>query len=57
VAYVPGSGWVTFPAKLNGWAERRPARGLDPMHLREVRIECASETGILEDEPALAGVA
>ena len=36
VAYGPGLGWVVFPARERDWDERRPARGLDPVHLREV---------------------
>src|SRR5450755_2919274 len=41
VACVPGTGWVAFPARENGWQERHPAKGLDPLHLREVPIESA----------------
>ena len=36
VAYVPEHGWVAFPAKEHGWEHRAPARGLDPLYLREV---------------------
>jgi hypothetical protein len=57
VAYVSGSGWVVFPARENGWEERRPARGLDPVHLRQVPLSCAAETGILEPDNELVGVA
>lgn len=57
LAYVPGTGWVAFPAKENGWEQRHPARGLDPVHLREVPIERAAATGILEYESEFAGVA
>jgi hypothetical protein len=57
VASVPGTGWVAFPAHENGWRERRPARGLDPLHLREVPIECAAASGILQTESEFAGVA
>jgi len=39
-------GWVVFPMMENGWAMRRPARGLDPVHLREVPIALAAGTGI-----------
>jgi hypothetical protein len=46
VAYCPGMGWVVFPALENGWEQRRPARGLDPMHLREVPLWLAAKTGI-----------
>ena len=46
VAYVEGSGWVVFPARENGWEERKPARGLDPLHLREVPLRLAQNTGL-----------
>ncbi len=54
VAYVPQSGWVVFPAREHGWEERRPARGLDPVHLRQVRLELAAPTGIMDEEHELA---
>ncbi|PWU06910.1 MAG: hypothetical protein C5B51_11205 [Terriglobia bacterium] len=46
VAYSPETGWVAFPASQNGWTARRPARGLDPVHLREVPMRLAANTGI-----------
>jgi hypothetical protein len=46
VACTQGMGWVVFPMMENGWELRRPARGLDPVHLREVPVALASETGI-----------
>ena len=46
IAYAPGIGWVAFPNKDNGWEERHPARGLDPMNLREVPLHLATRTGI-----------
>ncbi len=52
VAYLPGQGWMMFPATENGWEERLPARGLDPLYLREVPLHLASRTGLLEWEPA-----
>jgi len=57
VAYLPGAGWFVFPARENGWEERRPARGLDPIHLREVPAHAAANTGVLEHEAELAGIA
>ena len=51
VAYVAGTGWTIFPARENGWEQRRPARGLDPMHLRQVPAQLASRTGLPEAEP------
>ena len=53
VAYVPGEGWVMFPARENGWAGRRAARGLDPLHLREVSLSLADNTGLGQNEPEL----
>jgi hypothetical protein len=53
VAYVPGTGWFVFPAREDGWDARRPARGLDPIHLREVPIRVAADTGVLENEAEL----
>jgi len=52
VAYVEGMGWVAFPARENGWEERQPARGLDPLHLREVPVDVAASTGIPQPEYA-----
>jgi hypothetical protein len=50
-------GWFVFPAQEDGWDQRRQARGLDPLHLREVPLRAAASTGILENEAELAGVA
>jgi hypothetical protein len=46
IACVAGSGWVAFPKIENGWNNRHPARGLDPLHLREVPLQLAQKTGI-----------
>jgi hypothetical protein len=46
VAYVEGSGWVIFPARENGWEERKPAAGLDPIYLRQISLSEASNTGL-----------
>jgi hypothetical protein len=51
VAYGPGLGWVVFPARERGWDERRPARGLDPVHLREVPNALAAKTGMTLGSP------
>src|SRR5690242_5328571 len=45
IAYVPGTGWLIFPIKPNGWEQRQPARGLDPMHLRQVPAVEAAAAG------------
>ena len=54
VAYGKETGWVMFPAREKGWEERRPARGLDPIFLREAPLELAANTGILEAHLQLA---
>jgi hypothetical protein len=50
IAYVPEAGWLSFPNRENGWAERRPARGLDPIHLRQVPVQMATGTGMQAPE-------
>ena len=45
IASVPGLGWFMFPARENGWEERRPARGLDPLYLREVPARLGEDAG------------
>jgi hypothetical protein len=59
IAHVQGLGWYTFPAKENGWEVRQPARGLDPLHLREVQARLALAAGFpqAEDVPDLSRVA
>jgi hypothetical protein len=42
-----------FPAVENGWERRRPARGLDPMHVREVLLRLAANTGLIEAAQAI----
>lgn len=46
VAYIPESGWVAFPAQENGWEYRVPARGLDPLYLREVPLHQGAVAGV-----------
>jgi hypothetical protein len=48
IAYSASTGWIMFPAREDGWRDRRPGRGLDPVHLREVPMKLAANTGILE---------
>jgi hypothetical protein len=50
VAYVPNTGWVAFPAQENGWENRTPARGLDPLYLREVPLASGSAAGVPQAE-------
>jgi hypothetical protein len=40
------TGWVRFPARVGGWADRRPSSAPDPSF--EVPIERAFHTGMLE---------
>ena len=46
VAYLPDAGWVVFPDSENGWEHRKPVRGLDPIHLRQVPLSLAALTGV-----------
>ena len=46
VAFTDETGWVIFPAAEGGWEQRRPARGLDPMHIRQVPLWMACSTGM-----------
>lgn len=50
IAHVEGSGWVIFPARENGWESRQPARGLDPMYLRQVPVQMAESADLPEPE-------
>ena len=46
IAHASGLGWVMFPARANGWEDRRPARGLDPMHVRQVPLWHGLQAGL-----------
>ena len=46
VAYVPDAGWLVFPNSENGWEQRKPIRGLDPIHLRQVPLSLAANAGL-----------
>jgi hypothetical protein len=37
-AFGPEIGWVMFPAEVGGWQKRQPARGIDPIDVREVPL-------------------
>ncbi|HEX3742650.1 MAG TPA: hypothetical protein VHW09_01915 [Bryobacteraceae bacterium] len=50
VAYIPNAGWVCFPASENGWEHRAPARGLDPLFLREVPLHKGELAGVPQVE-------
>jgi hypothetical protein len=45
-AFSPETGWVMFPAERNGWRRRQPARGFDPIDVREVPIRLGFNTGL-----------
>jgi hypothetical protein len=45
---IPETGWVRFPAKVNGWSERRMVTILSPHHLNQVPLWLAFNTGLLE---------
>lgn len=52
-AFSTATGWVMFPTEPNGWAKRQPARGVDPIDVREVPLELAADTGLPEAANAL----
>jgi hypothetical protein len=39
-------GWVMFPAEVDGWQQRQPARGMDPLDVREVPLRLGFNTGL-----------
>jgi hypothetical protein len=45
-AFGPEIGWVMFPAEVGGWQRRQPARGIDPIDMREVPLRMGLATGI-----------
>jgi hypothetical protein len=45
---IPSTGWVRFPAKIDGWAERQHVTMLSREHLHEVPLWLAFNTGLLE---------
>lgn len=46
IGWSPETGWVSFPDAPGGWEQRKPCRGLDPVHLRQVPLRLAADTGI-----------
>ena len=48
VAYAVATGWVVFPAKVNGWEERRPAADPELLQLQEIPLWLSFNTGLLE---------
>jgi hypothetical protein len=45
-AQSPATGWVTFSCMPDGWSKREPARGIDPIDIREVPVHLAFDCGI-----------
>ena len=45
-AHNNSTGWVMFPDETNGWEKRQPARGIDPIDIREVPVRLAFDAGI-----------
>jgi hypothetical protein len=45
-AFSPSVGWVMFPAAIGGWQNRQPARGMDPVDVREVPLHLGFNAGI-----------
>jgi hypothetical protein len=45
-AFDPLNGWLMFPAELNGWAMREPARIFDPKEMCAVPLRMGFRTGI-----------
>jgi hypothetical protein len=54
VAYTETEGWMLFPMGAGGWEQRRAAKGLDPLHLRQVPLWMGFNTGI-SGAPTMAG--
>lgn len=45
-AFGPEIGWVMFPAEVDGWRKGEPARGIDPLDVREVPVRLGFNNGI-----------
>jgi hypothetical protein len=41
-----GMGWVRFPARINGWVDRRPLSTVHGLDLRPVPLWLAFNTGL-----------
>lgn len=53
--YLGSEGWLMFPAKVNGWLERRTARGFGRERLSPVPLWLAFNTGLLESRERRGG--
>ena len=45
IAYTPETGYVIFPAEIDGWNKRTQLRGFDPLRMREVPTKLGFNTG------------
>jgi len=48
LVWLDESGWVRFPARINGWRDRCRARPVHRRNLRRVPLWLAFNTGLLE---------
>jgi hypothetical protein len=48
IAWSAKIGWVRFPARPNGWADRKPVVELGALHLREVPLAKAFNSDLIE---------
>jgi len=46
--YDDSMGWFSFPARVNGWASRRPVRTICGLNLKEVPLWLSFGTGLLD---------
>jgi len=46
--YEGSAGWVSFPARENGWADRRPMDMVRGLGLHEVPLWLSFNTGLLD---------
>ena len=54
LAWTENLGWSRFPAKRNGWEERRPVPVIVRQQLQRVPLRMAFNTGLLESLPERA---
>ena len=47
--YEDSMGWVIIPARVNGWASRRPVHTINGLDLKEVPLWLSFGTGMLEN--------
>jgi hypothetical protein len=52
LAWSEDLGWSRFPARINGWEERRPAMVVVRQQLQRVPLWMAFNTGLLESAPS-----